>query len=129
MNTNKIFDHTVELMRDRLSLNSLSQELISSNLANINTPGYKSKDLSFQKTLQDCLTEPGIHLTQTKEKHMDPSDPAEAMASAVTEESGAVDLEQEMMKLSRNSIEYQFITTMLNKKFALLKQAISEGGQ
>jgi flagellar basal-body rod protein FlgB len=51
------------------------------------------------------------------------------MASGSTiEERGPVDLEAEMMKLAHNSVEFQFMVTMLNKKFALLKHAISEGG-
>jgi flagellar basal-body rod protein FlgB len=41
---------------------------------------------------------------------------------------GPVDLEEEMAKLTRNNIEYQFLVTMLNKKFALLKLALTEGG-
>jgi len=129
MNSGKVFDHTIGLMQDRLSLNSLNQKVISSNLANINTPGYVSKELSFEQTLRDCLDKSSLHLVASNENHLAPSDPRKAMASVTTEEIGEVDLEQEMMKLSRNSIEYQFITTMLNKKFALLRQAIGEGGQ
>ncbi|MDY0041847.1 MAG: flagellar basal body rod protein FlgB [Desulforhabdus sp.] len=128
MNSNKVFDHTIGLMQDRLSLNSLNQKVISSNLANINTPAYVSKELSFEQTLRDCLDRSSLHLATSSENHLAPSDPRSAMASVTAEETGDVDLELEMMKLSRNSIEYQFITTMLNKKFTLLKQAI-EGGQ
>jgi flagellar basal body rod protein FlgB len=32
-----------------------------------------------------------------------------------------------MMKLVRNNVDYQFMVAMLNKKFALLKHAVSEG--
>ena len=129
MNTSKVFDQTIGLMQDRLSLNSLNQKVISSNLANINTPGYVSKELSFEQTLRECVDQSSLHMVTSNEKHLAPSDPRQAMASITTEEIGNVDLETEMMKLSRNSIEYQFITTMLNKKFALLRQAIGEGGQ
>jgi flagellar basal-body rod protein FlgB len=129
MNYGKVFDQTVRLMQDRLNLNSLNQKLVSSNLANINTPGYKAKELSFEQALRESLEEPAIRLVRSDQDHVDPSDTAQAMASARSEEIGAVDLELEMMKLTRNSIEYQFITTMLNKRFALLRQAIGEGGQ
>jgi flagellar basal-body rod protein FlgB len=39
-----------------------------------------------------------------------------------------VDLDSEMARLAQNSVEYQFIVTMLNKKFALIK-AVLEGGR
>jgi len=39
-----------------------------------------------------------------------------------------VDLDTEMVKLARNSIEYQYMVSMLNKKFTMLKTAITDGG-
>lgn len=122
-----IFDRTVRLMQDRLSLNSVNQKVISSNLANINTPGYISKEVSFHKVLQDSLDEQSLNLSKSTAGHLDPVDPLAAMKSPEVEETGPVDLDYEMMKLAKNSIEYNYITTMLNHKFGLLRQAISEG--
>ena len=122
-----VFDRTVQLMQDRLSLSSVNQKVISSNLANINTPGYVSKEVSFQRILQESLDEPSMRLAKSAGTHMDPVDPMAAMKSPEVEETGPVDLDYEMMKLSKNSIEYHYITTMLNKKFGLLKQAIGDG--
>jgi flagellar basal-body rod protein FlgB len=125
-----IFDRTVQLMQDRLSLSSVNQKVISSNLANINTPGYVSKEVSFERILQESLDEPSMSLAKSAKSagtHLDPLDPLTAMKSPELEEVGPVDLDYEMMKLSKNSIEYHYITTMLNKKFSLLKQAIGDG--
>jgi flagellar basal-body rod protein FlgB len=114
-------------MQDRLSLSSVNQKVISSNLANINTPGYVSKEVSFQRILQESLDEPSMSLAKSAGTHLDPLDPLTAMKSPDVEETGPVDLDYEMMKLSKNSIEYHYISTMLNKKFSLLKQAIGDG--
>ena len=122
-----VFDRTVQLMQDRLSLSSVNQKVISSNLANINTPGYVSKEVSFQRILQESLDEPSMSLAKSAGTHLDPLDPRAAMKSPDVEETGPVDLDYEMMKLSKNSIEYHYISTMLNKKFGLLKQAIGDG--
>jgi len=122
-----VFDRTVQLMQDRLSLSSVNQKVISSNLANINTPGYVSKEVSFQRILQESLDEPSMSLAKSAGTHLDPLDPLTAMKSPDVEETGPVDLDYEMMKLSKNSIEYHYISTMLNKKFSLLKQAIGDG--
>lgn len=124
-----IFDRTIRLMQDRLSLNSLNQGVISGNLANINTPRYAAKEMSFEQVLQDSLDETTIHLAKSADRHLDPNDLVAHMKSPEVVETGPVDLDTEMMKLAKNSIEYNYITTMLNKKFSLLRQAIGEGGQ
>ncbi len=125
-----LFDKVVNLMEDRLNINSKRQELIASNIANIDTPGYVAKDISFEETLQEAL-KPRIHFITTDEKHMKPETPSEIVSKAVSnykvKKTGPVDLETEMAKLARNNLEYQFIVTMLNKKFALLKMALTEG--
>jgi flagellar basal-body rod protein FlgB len=123
------FDRTIRLMQDRLSLNSFNQEVISGNLANINTPGYVAKDVSFERILQDSLNDQTLRMRTSDDGHVDPTSPTDAIRSPDVVETGPVDLDHEMMKLTKNSIEYQFIATMLNKKFSLLRQAIGEGGQ
>jgi flagellar basal-body rod protein FlgB len=121
-------DRTVRLIRDRLNLISTSQEIVSSNLANVTTPGYVSKELTFQQALTESLEGRHVRLVTSSQRHLN-GDRDGAMASGSTiEERGPVDLEAEMMKLAHNSVEFQFMVTMLNKKFALLKHAISEGG-
>lgn len=129
MSLPSVFDKTVSLMYDRLSLNSLNQKVISGNLANLNTPGYKAKELSFDSVLRQSLEDEVLHMVRTNENHAAPDSPVSAMQSPETNETGPVDLDHEMVKLSRNSIEYQYIVSMLNKKFSMLMQAINEGGQ
>ena len=127
--SNIIFDRTIGLMQDRLSLNSLNQQVVSSNLANMNTPGYTAKELSFESTLRESLEEQVLQMVRSNDKHAAPDSPVAAMQSPETVETGPVDLDYEMVKLSRNSVEYQFIVGMLNKKFTMLKQAMTDGGQ
>ncbi|MGD9503714.1 MAG: flagellar basal body rod protein FlgB [Syntrophobacteraceae bacterium] len=122
------FDKTVELIKDRLSLNSFQQKLISSNLANINTPGYSAKETSFKSVLEESM-ESTLPMTKTSAEHMDSCDVLSALKSPKVEESGRVDLDWEMMKLSQNSVEYQYMVNLIGKKFAGLRNAIEEGGK
>lgn len=128
MSNSIVFDRTVRLMEDRLSLNSLNQNLISGNLANINTPGYKAKEASFDKALRESLEEQVLQMVRSNGSHMAPDSPVQALSEPEVVENGPVDLDTEMVKLTRNSIEYQYMVSMLNKKFTMLKNAISEGG-
>jgi len=131
MKTGGVFEKTVRLIEDRLSLNTRRQELVASNIANIDTPGYVSKDVSFDEVLKNAM-EPRLQLVSSHPKHVKNPEPSEALekeAKRVTiETTGPVDLEEEMAKLTRNNLEYQFLVTMLNKKFALLKLTLTEGG-
>lgn len=126
MSNSIVFDRAVELVRDRLGLNSVNQKIISSNLANINTPGYVSKELSFEQALRESLDSQSMRLVTSDRQHIDPSDLHAAMESPEVVETGPVDLDQEMMRLSKNSIEYNLMVTMLNKKFSGLKETIRE---
>lgn len=127
MANSSVFDRTIGLMQDRLSLNSLNQRVISGNLANINTPGYAAKELSFERTLRESLEDQVLQMVRSNDSHIAPDDPSMAMRSPELAETGPVDLDQEMLKLSRNSIEYQYIVSLLNKKFTMMRQAIGEG--
>ncbi len=129
MSNSLTFDRTVGLMQDRLSLNSLNQKLISGNLANINTPGFSAKELSFDKVLRESLEEQVLQMVRSNDDHIVSDNPVSALEKPEVVETGEVDLDYEMVKLTKNSVEYQFIVGMLNKKFNMLKHAITEGGQ
>lgn len=123
-----MFDKTLQMIEDRLSLNSINQKLISGNLANINTPGYTAKGLSFENALRQSLEDQVLHMVRSNDSHLAPDDPVQAMETPEVVENGPVDLDTEMVNLTKNSIEYQYMVSMLNKKFTMLKTAITEGG-
>jgi len=123
-----IFDKTLQMIEGRLSLNSTNQKLISSNLANINTPGYNAKGVSFENVLRQSLEEHVLQMVRTNGSHLAPDDPLQALETPEIVETGPVDLDTEMVNLTKNSIEYQHMVGMLNKKFTMLKTAITEGG-
>jgi flagellar basal-body rod protein FlgB len=127
MGSSVIFDRTVSQIQDRLNLISQSHRLVSHNLANANTPGYQAKDISFKSFLEKSLGEGKLQLVKSSTHHITTEGSSPSAINAEVEEKGPVSLEQEMMKLARNSIEYQYMVTMLNKKFANLKHVISEG--
>ncbi len=123
-----VFDKTLKMIEDRLTLNSMNQKLISGNLANIDTPGYKAKEVSFESALRQSLEDHVLQMVRSNGGHMAPDDPVQAMQTPEVVESGPVDLDTQMVNLLKNSIEYNHMIGMLNKKFTMLKTAITEGG-
>jgi flagellar basal-body rod protein FlgB len=116
-------------MQDRLSLNSLQQNLISANIANMNTPGYSAKEASFSSILRESMEDNTIPMAKTAGNHFEEGDLNAALRSPEIKSAGQVDLDWEMMKLSKNSIEYQYMVSLISKKFANLKNVIDTGGK
>lgn len=127
MDSGIVFDKTMEMVQDRLSLSSTNQKLISSNLANIDTPGYKTKSLSFDDALRQSLEDHVLQMVRTNSRDLDPDSPVEAMENTKVVEGGPVDLDAQMVNLAKNSLEYQYMIAMLDKKFTMLKTAITDG--
>ncbi|MBI4083393.1 MAG: flagellar basal body rod protein FlgB [Candidatus Lambdaproteobacteria bacterium] len=130
-----LFDSQIRLIERSLDFRAQRNALLSSNIANVETPGYKSRDLVFEKALGEALhhREPGP-LRVTNPRHMDgnPHTPLElvkphlihAATPVGSVDGNTVDLEREMAKLGENQLAYQALSTMISHKFANLKNAI-----
>ena len=121
-----LFDRAVESVRDRLSFSAARQQLIAANLANMETPGFVGKDLTFEAALREAR---GSALRPAGGGEGGGAPGGEPAPPYETVETGPVDLDREMMKLARNSVEYQFMVAMLTKKLGMAKHVISEGGR
>lgn len=123
------------MMHTRMAYNSARQDVLSQNIANADTPGFSAHDLKpldFSKELRD--TQHRITLRRTSSMHIDTHkdgqgefrteklrNPYEKKLSENT-----VNLEEEMMKLSTNSFEYQMATDVYKKTTSLIKTAVGE---
>ena len=111
--------HTRNLGRS-LNRVSLRQSVLSGNLANINTPGYKRRDVDF-----------GIELETAKNKltiGVGSSQPnVRIVPGALRIDGNGVDLEKEIFALSENEIRYQTLTQMTRGYFRGLKNVIRGG--
>jgi flagellar basal-body rod protein FlgB len=104
---------------------SLRQQAISSNIANVNTPGFKRLDInpSFESAFSNALTELGQGET--------PGDmPAGTITTAAAQgparpDGNTVQIEQEMLGLAQNSARYEFASEMLANSFHGMKAAIT----
>lgn len=128
-----MFDRTVGVLGKVLDLRNRSQQIISSNLANIDTPGYTPSRLRFEEDLQQALDNKSQPAPPSHAKHYDiTSGNLEQVKGRVERlannnglgDQNGVDLDQEMVAQAENQIFYEAATQMLNKKLALLKYVI-----
>ncbi|MFH1092030.1 MAG: flagellar basal body rod protein FlgB [Pseudomonadota bacterium] len=142
MNNFNLFNRTMDVMSKSLGLRLARHNICATNLANMDTPGYKVRDLDFESALQQALTPPkGVLLPRlTQVGHMPQSSVKaaydKAQGSVVSgvygpDETGedVLDIDQDMTKLSQNHLLYNATVQILAKEFEQLKYAISEGGR
>ncbi|OAQ20704.1 flagellar basal body rod protein FlgB [Thermosulfurimonas dismutans] len=127
----KMFSKTWDLIARSLKLRNLRHDVLASNIANVDTPGYRRKDIPFEKVMRAYLGEE-MPLKMTHARHISNS-PREVQAQIVEpEEVGTpnnVSLEEEMSKLMENHLLYQATVEALIKEIGLMREAITEGGK
>jgi flagellar basal-body rod protein FlgB len=129
----RLMGKTVGLLSYALGLRAKNHTMISSNLSNIDTPGYKPKGVNFEEELKKAVGEGPLPLNRTQEGHL----PASPQAS-LTEEgplsleyfeeapSGELDIDTEMSKMVQNNLLYEATAKMLSKKFEALRLVIED---
>jgi flagellar basal-body rod protein FlgB len=132
-------DSMIQLMDRSLTLASQRQTLIASNLANIDTPGYHTKDFSFEAALRASLADMNgqqspaalvrtnpMHLSGDPEGELPAADDA-AQPLAERNDGNDVSLDRENMLMARTQIAYQnasnFMQLELRRLFFLVREA------
>ncbi|MZH05774.1 MAG: flagellar basal body rod protein FlgB [Nitrospinae bacterium] len=134
-----LFSNTApKVMRKSLDLLSTRQNLISSNIGNLDTPGYTASDIDFQGQLREALGSKGqLKLRATDERHYGPktSNISSLKPEPFEEEDAAksngnnVDVDKEMAKLAENQIVYNATIQLMLKRGSTVRAAITEQAQ
>ena len=130
-----LFDKTTGALSTALNMRLLKHNVISSNIANAETPHYHAKKLDFEEALARALDIDGLRGMSTshpdhfsvggKSAKVDP-DIYENPEGAINNDGNTVDLEREMSSLAENTIMYRAALQLINKKLAALRYAITE---
>ncbi|MBM3788592.1 MAG: flagellar biosynthesis protein FlgB [Acidobacteria bacterium] len=97
-----------------MDLLSARQKLVASNLANSETPGYRTQDLDFQSEFAKLVK----------------GRPAEVLTPEgldVRNDGNDVSLDREVRLLSENALRFQMVSMMAKGQFRAVKSALSEG--
>ncbi|MFQ5780310.1 MAG: flagellar basal body rod protein FlgB, partial [Nitrospiria bacterium] len=129
-----LFNKTMSLMAQALNLRSERHRVISSNIANQDTPGYQAKEIRF-KEIMNAVNDisPQIRLKKTNPAHVStsahPSSPMSARATrspatgSTRLDGNTVKGEEEMAKLAENTLMYNATAQIIASKFRGLKNA------
>ncbi len=109
-----MLDPTSGNLNRYLTLVSVRQRLVASNIANADTPGYKTKDIDFDAELKSHL-------------NAGSATPSEVSGLINKNDGNNVDLDREARLLSENAMRFNVGSNLLHSKLKLLRMAI-EGG-
>jgi len=119
------------LLKEKLNWHQARQKLLAENVANADTPGFVPLDLKPLDPSRKGMNLGGIGTATTNRAHIVASlsgsipFPQEKSGSWETSPSAnAVVLEEQMMKVTENQMDYQLATTLYSRGLALLKTAV-----
>jgi len=113
-----------------LRLRERRSEILASNIANADTPGYKARDIDFQKMLMQEASS-ADRMAVTHQRHIHPGDrlvsPSQVgyrIPEQASLDGNTVNLEREQIEFASNSLEYQASLRFLNDKISGLLRAV-----
>ena len=118
------------MLRAKMQWHQERQRLLAENVANADTPTFKPRDLSPLKLDPGGPTAPQIALTRTNTAHLTSfagttQFPLDHRGEFETTPTGnAVSLEDEMLKVANNQMDFQAATSLYTRGLGMLKTAI-----
>jgi flagellar basal-body rod protein FlgB len=135
--TTGLFDATIGLLQKSMNLRSAQHRMLSSNIANADTPDYKAFEVVVEEELRrQQQPSSGIRMVRTHSGHLPAgrggSDRVTLKRSAEPEfslraDGNTVDLDQSMSQLAENSIQYKTSAQLISAKLRSLRNAIQGG--
>jgi flagellar basal-body rod protein FlgB len=115
-----------QLASKLLDASVLRQEAIASNIANAETPGYRRVDVSadFSQTLKARMSS-GSPVSMSDITSLQPRLAEDPSVRAVRPDGNSVEMETELMAMSRNRVDHEFLTNLVGSHIKSLKAAIT----
>jgi flagellar basal-body rod protein FlgB len=118
-------DNTIKVLEKILDVASFRQKLLASNIANADTPGYKAKDISFQKALDKAIKVWSVERGASSAKQ--DYEIYETVTTMPNRDGNTVNLDIEMAKVAENTLIYNAATQLMTMKVRMLKDVIKGG--
>jgi len=115
---------SLKVLEKGLNAASLRQNVISNNLANIDTPGFKKSDVRFEDLLAASLDDK----TAGGQNSVDSVQPLVQVDQSTTLRSDGnnVDVDQEMTTMAKNELYYDSLVRELSSQLGILRMVITE---
>ncbi|MCK5225710.1 MAG: flagellar basal body rod protein FlgB [Planctomycetes bacterium] len=110
----------IDFLEAGLKAENMRQTAISSNIANLETPGYRRVDVKFDELLKKALNSPGdVDINEIKPEIHNPK------LTPLNSNGNDVNLEAEVGEMVKNSLRYKTYIRLINKKYSQMDLAIN----
>lgn len=132
-------DDAFRFQQEALGLLSRRQDVLASNIANADTPGYQARDIDFSQQLKQAMDNPSmakqsVSLSLTSNKHIEgksmPFDDAQLLYRVPDQPSAdgnTVDMDRERINFADNAVKYQSGLTFLGADIKKMMTVLSQG--
>ncbi|GAA5234032.1 flagellar basal body rod protein FlgB [Verticiella sediminum] len=132
-------DNAFRFYQQAIALRAQRQEVLSANIANADTPGYKARDFDFSSALREAVGTgsvprlPEVRLSLTSAAHI----PAAAQGSAGAQllyrqplqpslDGNTVDMDAERVAFADNTLRYQSTATLVSSRIKSMLAAVQQ---
>lgn len=123
---------SIHLLGRALDIAAQRHQLLSQNLANVNTPEYKRIDLDINQVISVSGKSDELEMARTHSRHFGNTESL-AVPPVIISETGTaqrfdgnnIDVEHEMTQIMKNSLYFQAVSQKLQGKFETLKKVIN----
>lgn len=138
LQNSSVFNHSFQALEKAIDISQKRQGVIAGNISNLDTPGYKAREIDFQaelkKALESDATMSGTPMTRTHAAHLG-NDLQNGVNVEIQEDPSGFDglnwvgVDQEMKKLMENKLVYQTAVEAMKRKLTIIKDTIRDGGR
>ena len=105
------------LLERALNIRAQYHKILSGNIANVETPNYKEKDIDFQIEIQRSIGNPNnVEIRESND--------GDVIGSI---DGNTVDMENQIVKMTENHMLFTSLVQVISKKFSMMRYVISEG--
>jgi len=127
--TSNIYNY-VNILDKAADASNMRNELISNNIANVSTPGYKRKDLNFESMLVAELSGDNLNKAVTELNKdlsvLEPNVYTDNSNLSYRLDGNNVDIATEEAYLAENQIKYQTLIDLMNQEFSRYKTVLGQ---
>lgn len=114
-------DRETQVLKTMLDITSTRHRVLANNIANADTPGFKRSDVEFREELAAALSRRDLQgLAELRPRVI-----TMEAGSALRNDGNNVDMDTEMVEMSKNYLLYNINAQLLSKHFMALKAAIA----
>lgn len=128
-------DQHLSVFSQAMNLRTQRHQVLASNIANADTPGYKARDFSFESAMQNAMSgrsqAGGVSLARTSAGHISGGAASGAAQLVFRKETqsavdgNTVDMDVERAQIAENALQYQILTQLIGDKFKGVRSALA----